>query len=89
VAARPLVGLDALAGDTERDVSRAKPSAQLVVVGEGLEDLIVGLGPGERSGVLVPGVDPVVDAVLKGLDEGVDAAADVECDGRCLVRRDQ
>src|SRR6185312_147012 len=46
------------------------------VVGEGAEDLVGCLGPGERPGVVVPGGDPVADVVFQGLDGGVDAAAD-------------
>ena len=46
------------------------------VVGEGVQDLVGGLGPGERPGVVVPGGDPVPDVVLQGLHGGVDAAAD-------------
>src|SRR6185437_4380587 len=46
------------------------------VVGERGQDLVGGLGPGERPGVVVPGGDPVPDVVLQGLDGGVHAAAD-------------
>jgi len=46
------------------------------VVGERAQDLVGGLGPGERPGVVVPGGDPGLDVVLQGLHGGVDAAAD-------------
>ena len=46
------------------------------VVGERVQDLVGGLGPGERPGVVVPGGDPFPDVVLQGLYRGVHAAAD-------------
>src|SRR5205085_12079993 len=46
------------------------------VIGEGAQDLVGGLRPGERPGVVVPGGDPVLDVGFQGLDGGVDAAAD-------------
>jgi hypothetical protein len=46
------------------------------VVGERGQDLVGGLGPGERPGVLIPGGDPGPDVVLQGLHRGVHAAAD-------------
>jgi hypothetical protein len=36
------------------------------IAGQGVQDLVGGLGPGERPGVLVPGGDPVLDVVLQG-----------------------
>src|ERR1019366_1513436 len=41
-----------------------------------MQDLLGGLRPGKRSGVLVPRVDPVPDVRFEGLDAGADAAAD-------------
>src|SRR5690348_15511691 len=46
------------------------------VAGERGQDLVGGLGPGERPGVVVPGGDPVPDVMFQGLDGGVYAAAD-------------
>src|SRR5689334_24564185 len=46
------------------------------VVGERGQDLVGGLGPGERPGIVVPGGYPVPDLVLQGLHRGVHAAAD-------------
>jgi hypothetical protein len=40
------------------------------VVGERVQDLVGGLGPGERPGILVPGGDPFLDVVLQSLDVG-------------------
>ena len=40
----------------------------LAISGEGFEDLVGGLGPHERSWVLVPGLDPVPDVGFEGLD---------------------
>ena len=42
------------------------------VVSQGAEDLVGGLGLGERPGVVVPGCDPALDVVLHGLDGGID-----------------
>ena len=39
---------------------------QVSVVGEGVEDLVGGLGPAEGPGVLVPSVDPGPDVLLQG-----------------------
>ena len=48
----------------------------LKISGEGVEDLVCGLGPHEGLWVVVPGVDPVPDVVLQCLDAVVGAAAD-------------
>jgi hypothetical protein len=37
----------------------------LAVYGDGLKDVICGLGPHERLGVLLPLVDPLADVVLE------------------------
>jgi hypothetical protein len=46
------------------------------IVGEGVQDLVGGLGPGEGPGLVVPGGNPVPDVVLQGLYGGVDTTAD-------------
>ena len=43
----------------------------LAVVGEGLQDVVGGLGPGERPGVLVPLVDPLADVGFEVGDAAV------------------
>lgn len=44
--------------------------------GEGVEDLLSGLGPGERLRVLVPVLDPGADVRFDGLDALVRTPAD-------------
>jgi len=51
------------AGRSGQLVSRLVNSA--AVGGEGFEDLVSGLGPHERLGVLVPLGDPLADVVLE------------------------
>src|SRR5829696_6590508 len=46
----------------------------LPVSAERVEDLVGGLGPDERVGVVVPGLDPVADVGFQGLDAGMDPA---------------
>ena len=45
-------------------------------MGEGVEDLVGGLGPGEWLWVVVPVLDPGADVVFEVGNGGVDAAAD-------------
>jgi hypothetical protein len=40
------------------------------ISGESFEDVVGGLGPGERFGVLVPGVHPVADGFFQRVDRG-------------------
>jgi len=46
----------------------------LAISGEGAKDLIGGLGPHERLGVVVPGLDPGADVSLEGVNAGVHPA---------------
>jgi hypothetical protein len=51
--------------------------SSLKISGEGVEDLVGGLLPHERLGVVVPGLDPGSDVGFEGLDARVGAAADL------------
>src|SRR5580700_6314771 len=46
------------------------------VVGQRIQDLVGGLGPGEWPGVVVPGDDPFPDVMFQGLHGGVHTTAD-------------
>lgn len=48
----------------------------LMIMGEGVEDLLGGLAPDERPWCLVPGLDPLTDVFLQRYHAFADAASD-------------